>query len=138
MAKTERQIVPDLSELIDRLTINQLKLVLRQDSPESYLSEIKDLMYDIESIVSKLKVKINAQFIKSLINLAQINLHIWNTKNQMQKDPTQFESCMKLAHQLNGIRNQAKNYIHDQVGGGISDKKTNTLTDNLTVWDMLS
>ena len=42
-----RKYLPTLSELIDRLSIAQLKEVFIQEHKEEYAQEIKDIMHDI-------------------------------------------------------------------------------------------
>ena len=41
-----RKYLPTLNELIDRLSIHQLKEVFIPENKENYAKEIKDMMYD--------------------------------------------------------------------------------------------
>ena len=46
-----RKYLPTLNELIDRLSIHQLKEVFIPENKENYAKEIKDMMYDIDLIL---------------------------------------------------------------------------------------
>ena len=93
--------------------------------------------HDLEGVFHALGTTLDASLIRLVIALAQINLHIWHTKDTMQNEPAKFQECMKLAHQLNGIRNQLKNLINIRVGPqeGVQGK-TNVETDQLEGWNM--
>ena len=45
---TDRKYLPTLSELIDRLSIVQLKEVFIPEHKEEYSQEIKDIVHDIQ------------------------------------------------------------------------------------------
>ena len=45
-----RKYLPTLSELIDRLSIAQLKEVFIPEHKEEYAKEIKDIVYDFEEV----------------------------------------------------------------------------------------
>ena len=47
MAK-DRRWLPTLNELIDRLSIHQLKEVFIAENKKNYAKEIKDMMHDID------------------------------------------------------------------------------------------
>ena len=46
-----RRYLPTLSELIDRLSIAQLKEVFIPDHKEEYSQEIKDILHDIDLLL---------------------------------------------------------------------------------------
>ena len=48
-----RKYLPTLNELIDRLSIHQLKEVLYQRIKKTITKEIKDMMYDIDLILKE-------------------------------------------------------------------------------------
>lgn len=126
---------PSLTELLDRLTIDQIKEVFDSENRESYAEEMRDIEHDLDLIFRESRLKLNAGLIRLIIALAQMNLHIWEIKKIMQTEPSRFQECMKLAHQLNGLRNQIKNQIMAETGlGEPSASKTNVLTDDLSGW----
>ncbi len=137
MDNSKRQVLVSFSELLDRLTINQIKEVLIPEHRASYAEEIRQLIHDIDLIIEKKGIKLTARFIRLIIILAQINLHIWRTKETMMNDPDSFEASMKFAHQLNGIRNQTKNLLMEEADSkDFTGKRTNINTDNLEGWDI--
>jgi hypothetical protein len=49
----ERKYLPTLAELIDRLSISQLKEVFITDHKEEYAKEIGEIVHDIELMLSE-------------------------------------------------------------------------------------
>lgn len=127
----------DFSELLDNLTINQIKEVKLARHHRSYAKEMQNIMSDLELIIKEKRVKLTARLIRLLVVLSQINLHIWQAKEMMINEPSRFNRSMRLGHQLNGIRNRVKNLIIEEVS--LADavrKKTNISTDNLKGWQI--
>jgi hypothetical protein len=126
-----------ISELIDRLTILQIKLVLNSDNTTEYLTELKLLKNDINIELNKKPTIISMEIIQILIALGQMNLHIWYIKNMMKvqvNQPAEYAASMKLAHQLNGLRNQLKNELLALEGETNTAKvRSNIEVDGLTV-----
>jgi len=109
-----RQFLPPLAELIDRLTITQIKLVLIKDGKNDFLEEIKKLNYDINLIIKEKSLPLSSDLIQMITIIAQMNLHIWYNKDKMQqnlKNEDIYLQSLKLAHQLNGYRNRMKNKL---------------------------
>ena len=135
MVNKKRKCLMDFSELLDNLTINQIKEVKLAKHRSSYAKEMRNIMADLELIIKEKRIKLTARLIRLLVVLSQINLHIWQAKEIMINDSSRFNEAMKLGHQLNGIRNQVKNLIIEEVSlGGPVRKKTNINTDNLKGW----
>lgn len=131
---TERKYLPTLSELIDRLSIVQLKEVFIIEHKKEYSQEIRDILYDIQLIIDENKVEINAETIRAIIVLSQMNLHIWHNESNYRKgikDGNQLE----LTHGLNGIRNSAKNKIQE-INGGRQDYKIDCLAYEFKDWEI--
>lgn len=128
---------PTLADLIDRLTVDQIKEVLLPKSRESYAEEIKRLEHDIDAIIKAKGLEFSASLVRITIVLAQMNLHIWHCKDRMQEDSDHYSDWLKLAHQLNGIRNRMKNLLMKEAGDGQpSVQHTNVDTDGLQGWDV--
>ena len=72
----KRKYLPTLSELIDRLSINQLKEVFIVDHKEEYAEEISDILHDINILLKD--SEITAETIRAIVVLSQMNLHIWH------------------------------------------------------------
>ena len=137
MGSTTRYIYPSMSELIDRLTVVQLKEVLVPKGKESFGREIRRIENELDMIFSHAGKTLSSRFIRLVIALAQINLHIWKEKERMTHDESRFDQHLKLSHQLNGLRNQLKNELLEKVGTGEpSLVKTNIDTEDLKGWDL--
>lgn len=136
--KTERKYLPTLADLIDSLTINQIKEIKFHDKKEAYAEEINKICHDIDLVIEEKKLKINSKLIRIIIFIAQLNLYIWENKDKMKKAREEnYLKLLKLAHQLNGIRNTMKNKISEKIGDkDLSKKRTNTETDDLEEWDI--
>ena len=80
---SERKYLPTLSELIDRLSIAQLKEVFICEHKEEYAQEISDICHDIDMILSKSK-PIDAEVIRAVVVLSQMNLHIWHNESMVR------------------------------------------------------
>ncbi|MFM1986737.1 MAG: hypothetical protein RIS18_954 [Actinomycetota bacterium] len=114
MNSDSRQFLPPLSELIDRLTVTQIKLNLIPGNSEDFNSEVKKLINDINLIAKEKKIEITGELVQAIVMISQINLHIWRNKDLMQENienESQYLSYLKKAHQMNGVRNLLKNYI---------------------------
>lgn len=132
----ERKYLPTLADLIDALSIDQIKEIKLQNK-QDYASEIEKISHDIDLLISQKRIKLSTRLIRIIIIIAQINVFIWHNKDQMQKDPAQYNNLLKLAHQLNGIRNRMKNLLLELSNeGDPSKKRTNTETDDLKGWDI--
>ena len=90
-------------------------------------------------IVQENDIRLTSKIIRSIVLISQMNLHIWKNKDLMQENlenDEEYLRLLKLAHQLNGIRNRMKNQLLDIEGTkDESQKKSNFETDNLD-WDV--
>jgi hypothetical protein len=130
-----RQFLPSLSELIDRLTVTQVKLNLLEGSSEDFSTEVTKLINDINLIVKEKKIEISGELIRAIVMISQINLHIWRNKDLMQENlenEPEYLSYLKKAHQMNGVRNLLKNYILGLEGiSDVSQLRSNFEVDGL-------
>ena len=111
---SNRKFLPPLSELIDRLTITEIKLIISNKNKNDLKKEVENICHDIDLILQENKINIESKLIRQIIILSQLNLHIWNNKDKMQldlNDEEKYLSYLKFAHQLNGYRNQIKNSL---------------------------
>ncbi len=132
-----RKFLPTFADLVDALSIDQIKMIKVRRYKDSYLREIEKICHDIDLIIcSRKKVKLNARILRIITTIALVNLFIWNLKDQMQEDSKKYDSSLKLAHQLNGIRNRMKNLLLEEFNDiEPSLKRTNTELDELNEWD---
>ena len=130
----DRKYLPTLSELIDRLSIAQLKEVFIKDHKDEYAQEISDIIYDIQKCLEEKNITLNSETIRAIVVLSQMNLHIWHNESNYRngiKDGNDLE----LTHGLNGIRNTAKNKIQEIVGGR-KDYKIDCLAADFKDWEI--
>jgi len=125
---SERKYLPTLSELVDRLSIAQLKEVFIVEHKEEYAEEIKDILHDIGLL------GLDADLIRSVVVLSQMNLHIWHNETNYRKGIKDGNN-LELTHGLNGIRNTAKNKIQEVVGGR-KDYKIDCLAADFKDWEI--
>ena len=133
----ERKCLPTFADLIDELTINQIKQIYFSENKESYTARARLLLHDINLLIEERPVSVSAPLILAVIILAQANLCIWNNKDRMHIDEEHYLELLKLSHQLNGIRNQVKNHLlHFAKEADVAVQKSNFNTDGLNLWDM--
>ena len=128
-----RKYLPTLGELIDRLTIVQLKEVKIPQHKKEYQKEIEEIVHDITEILTTTKqLKIDGDFLRAVIVLAQMNTHIWVNEDNARSGDDKGNQLM-LTHGLNGIRNTAKNKIQE-VDGGRKDYKVDCIASEFNDW----
>lgn len=130
----ERRYLPTLSELIDRLSIVQLKEVFIPDHKDEYALEIADIVHDIQAHIDENNAVIDAEVIRAIVVLSQMNLHIWHNETNYRKGIKDGNN-LELTHGLNGIRNTAKNKIQEVVGGR-KDYKIDCLAADFKDWEI--
>jgi hypothetical protein len=130
----ERKYLPTLSELIDRLSIVQLKEVFIPDHKDEYALEIADIVHDIQAHIDENNAVIDAEVIRAIVVLSQMNLHIWHNETNYRKGIKDGNN-LELTHGLNGIRNTAKNKIQEVVGGR-KDYKIDCLAADFKDWEI--
>ena len=130
----KRKYLPTLSELVDRLSIVQLKEVFITEHKEEYAKEISDIVHDIQVCLDENKGKIDADTIRAIVVLSQMNLHIWHNESNYRKC-IKDGNDLELTHGLNGIRNTAKNKIQETAGGR-KDYKIDCLAVEFKDWEI--
>jgi len=129
-----RKYLPTLSELVDRLSIVQLKEVFISEHKDEYALEIADIIHDIQAHINENKSEITAETIRAIVVLSQMNLHIWHNESNYRKGIKDGNN-LELTHGLNGIRNTAKNKIQEVVGGR-KDYKIDCLAAEFKDWNI--
>ena len=137
MDNKQRQWLPHIAELIDRLSIHQLKEVFLVEHKDKYALEMKQIEHDLNLLIKEKDVKLTSDLIRAIIVLAQINTHIWYNESKARKGEDQEGNLLALTHGLNGIRNNTQNFILEKVGQ-ISrlDWKTDCLASEFKDWDI--
>jgi hypothetical protein len=131
----QRKYLPTLSELIDRLSIVQLKEVFIPEHKKEYAQEISDIVHDIQVCIDEnSKEEITAETIRAIVVLSQMNLHIWHNESNYRKG-IKDGNDLELTHGINGIRNTAKNKIQE-IAGGRKDYKIDCLAAEFKDWEI--
>ena len=100
---SNRKFVLPAAELIDRLSVDQ----------------IKEMLFDDNSSITD-----------------EINVHIWYLKDKMQENEDRYDDLLKLAHQINGVRNRMKNLLLEEFGDKEKSLiRSNFDTDGLKGWE---
>lgn len=137
MINENRKFLMPLAELLDRLSIDQIKEVLLSDGKECVAEEMQLIQHDIDLLIAEKSVLLSARLIRIVIALSQLNLHIWYLKDRMKFEHERYDELLKLAHQLNGVKNRLKNnLLHETGESSVATNRSNIETDGLTGWDI--
>jgi hypothetical protein len=130
---SERKYLHTLGDLIDRLSIVQLKEVFITEHKAEYSQEISDIVHDIQVILNDTNAEITAETVRAIVVVSQMNLHIWHNESAYRRGLQGGD--LALTHGLNGIRNTAKNKIQEIVGGRL-DYKVDCLAADFKDWEI--
>ena len=130
---SKRKYLPTLAELVDRLSIAQLKEVFITEHKEEYAQEISDIVHDIDLILNDENVRLSGKYVRAIVVLSQMNLHIWHNESNYRAGTG--DGNLGLTHGLNGIRNTAKNMIQENVGGR-KDYKIDCIAAEFKDWEI--
>lgn len=134
MKNKQRRYLHTLGDLIDRLSIVQLKEVFIVEHKDEYSQEIADIVHDIQLILDETNGQITAETIRAIVVCAQMNLHIWHNESNYRRGIKDGNN-LELTHGLNGIRNTSKNKIQEVVGGR-KDYKVDCLAADFKGWEI--
>ncbi len=122
----------DLGELIDKLSILQIKEMLLGADVSNAISDIEE---DIDAIHGEHNIQLTPNLIRQIIVMAQANLHVWMLKDDMaeESDSDRYNCKLRLAQDFNNcLKNAVKNmYIKLFCPNGCSDldlKATSPIT----------
>ena len=134
MDKNLLKYLPTFAEILDRLSICQLKEWMIPEHRAEYEQEIKDLLNDIQVILDEEKPVITANTLRAIIVMAQTNFNIWKNEGNYRKGISSGND-LELTHSLNNLRNTSKNKIQEILGGR-KDHKIDTLNVKHSQWDV--
>ena len=127
---TERKYLPTLADLVDRVTIVQLKMIFIPDRREEYIAERELILHDIDLILNGLDHKLNARSIMAITMIQLTNRCIWESESKARAGGNEQDKLLKFTHSINGVRNTAKNVLSEEVGGR-KDYKIDALAADL-------
>lgn len=130
MTDGQRKYLPTLADLIDRLTIVQLKMIFIPEHKEEYLAERALIEQDIDLILTGVDKRIGAAEIHAIIVIMLANRFIWENESKARAGGAEQDKLLKLTHSINGVRATAKNQLSELVGGR-KDYKIDALAADL-------
>lgn len=147
-----RKYLPTFAELLDRMTIVQLKQIFIPENKDAYEVEIQEIMHDIDTILDThpkvdaiLNVPeptapvVNAKMIRGIMLLMLTNRYIWENETKARSGGTEQDKLLKLTHSINGVRTNARNLIAKEMGERV-DLKVDCLAADLVKefgnWDI--
>lgn len=129
----QRKYLPTLSDLVDRLTITQLKAIFIPDHKDAYVEERSLIEHDIDLILTELEAKgkrVGASEIHAICVIMLTNRFIWENESKARQGGSEHDRLLKLTHSINGVRNAAKNQLAN-IDGGRRDYKIDCLAADL-------
>ena len=126
----ERKYLPTLADLVDRLTIVQLKMIFIPDRREEYIAERELILHDVDLILNGLDHKLNARAIMAITMIQLTNRCIWESESKARAGGNEQDKLLRFTHSINGVRNTAKNVLSEEAGGR-KDYKIDALAADL-------
>ena len=124
----ERKYLPTLAELIDRLSIVQLKAIFISENRAAYIEERAMIEHDIEGLLHN--KQLGALDIRAIMAIMLTNRAIWESESKARAGGNEQDKLLKMTHSLNGQRNTAKNVLSKRLGQRL-DLKIDCLAANL-------
>ena len=136
-----RKYLPTFAELIDRLSICQLKSIFIPNNKEDYDQEIKDIQYDLDQIIEEKNIKLTSELLRASSIVMLTNRYIWEDESKCRSGDSQDLELLRLTHSINGVRNTAKNAISKELGERVDlkiDCLAAELKSDLQNWDIFN
>ena len=121
----KRAYVPTLAELVDRLSICQLKAIFIPEHSETYKEEMALIEHDISLILDQLSIegnRINGEAVRAICLIQLTNRYIWENESKARQGGSDQDKLLKLTHSINGVRNTAKNALARATGERLDHK----------------
>jgi len=128
---TERKYLPTLAELLDRLSIVQLKMIFIPENREAYKAERALIEHDIDcTFGATFPPGIPAKQIRAIMMIMLANHFIWSNESQAREGGHESDQMLRATHSVNGVRAAAKNKIAAWAGERV-DLKVDCLAGDL-------
>lgn len=121
-ARAMRRYLPTLAELIDRLSIVQMKAIFLGEHSKEYQAERELIEHDIDVILSDKRTDLTSREIRAILMIMLTNRYIWENESKARQGGTEQDKLLKLTHSINGVRNRAKNELAKAVGDRVDHK----------------
>lgn len=116
MTDAQRKYLPTLSDLVDRLTIVQQKMIFIPERRTEYELERADILHDIDLILASHQ-PLTARAVLAITLIQLTNHFIWINESKARAGGAEQDKLLKATHSINGVRNTAKNVLAEEVGG---------------------
>ena len=126
-----RKYLPTFAELIDRLSICQLKEIYLSEAKDEYRAEISDIKHDIDLIIKEKNIQLTGELINAIQVVQLANRVIWENESKARLGGSEQDKLLKFTHSINGVRNNAKNIISKEIGERV-DLKIDCLAADLS------
>ena len=139
--KSQRRYLPTLAELIDRMTIVQLKMIFIPESREEFAAERADILHDVDVLLSESSAPVvSARAVLAVAMIQLTNRYIWENETLARRGGSEQDRLLKLTHSINGVRNSWKNVLTEEMGGRF-DRKVDCFASELVAefgnWDVV-
>lgn len=132
-----RKYLPTLSDLIDRLSIVQLKAIFIPENAVAYNEERALIEHDIDLLLTD--KKLTAKDVRAIMVVMLANRVIWENESKARAGGDDQDKLLKFTHSINGVRNTAKNLIASGANERV-DLKTDCFAEKLVAdfgaWDI--
>ncbi len=118
---TERKYLPTFAELVDRLSIAQLKAVFIGEHKAEYDAEIELIEHDLDMLLGDRR-PITARDLRAVMVIMLANRFIWENESKARDGGSEQDALLKLTHSVNGVRNEAKNVLSANSGERLDHK----------------
>ena len=135
-----RKYLPTLSELVDRLSIVQLKVIFINEHRDAYREEISLIEHDIDLLLGERPdYRLSARDVRAILAIMLTNRFIWENESKARAGGSEQDHLLKLTHSVNGQRNTAKNILSKSFGERLDmkiDALAAELPSDLGHWDI--
>jgi hypothetical protein len=115
-----RRYLPTLADLLDRLSIVQLKEIFLSEYRDEYARERALIEHDIDIILDEMHArdgfKMDAAALRAVMMLMLSNRVIWENESKARSGGSEQDKLLKFTHSINGIRTTAKNFLAKMFG----------------------
>lgn len=126
---SQRKYLPTFADLVDRLTIVQLKSIFIPEYAEEYRAEMALILHDIDLIL-RAHGPLDAESVRAIAVVMLTNHFIWINESKARAGGAEQNDLLRATHSINGVRNAAKNVISAKMGGR-KDYKIDALAADL-------
>ncbi len=109
--KSTRRYEWALTDLVDALTISQIRQSLVPEHSITAKRDLADLTRDIDATLAENKAVMTSEAVKLVLFISQANLRVWLNKERMLTDESKYFELLEFAQELNGLRNHARNRL---------------------------